>query len=262
MDSVVFNYQLSDNTVVFADTISKSSPYIAFKPRNHESLFFVTKGSLLYEKDECKTVIKQGQVGYIGRGSIDKSSAHNCESVSYIAINFSFDSLELFPSLPFNTLCSQLISTDYENLFVEAYNYFLLKNPGYMAICNGIILKIIGLLYAEHCSTAIDSIKAKKLSKAIEYLKNNFSDTDLKISYLADLSSLSEKQFRRIFLSTYNKTPYAFLQEFRLNKAQILLKHTQKSISEIAIQCGFSDVYSFSHSFKTYTGFSPAKYRK
>ena len=260
MEDAVFNYQLQTDTVVFTDSILKNAPYISLIPRDHESLFFVTKGNLLYEKGGHRAIIKEGQVGYIGRGSIDKSSAYNCESVSYIATNFAFNPSAPFPTLPFNTLCTQRINANYEGLFLEAYNNFSLKNPGYMAICNGILLKIIGLLYGEHLSS--DFVKTEKINKSIEFLKNNFSNPDLEITKLAQLSGLSTKQFRRIFEAGYKKTPYAFLQEFRINKAEILLRNTQKSISDIAMQCGFSDVYSFSHSFKKHIGVSPAKYKK
>ena len=41
----IFNYQLSDDTIIFADTLKKGFPYIARTPRKHESIFFVTKGS-------------------------------------------------------------------------------------------------------------------------------------------------------------------------------------------------------------------------
>ena len=262
MEDRIFNYQLDDSTVIFTDSIKKDAPYIATKPRNHESLFFVTKGSLLYEKGSFKEIINQGQIGYIARGSVDKSSAHNCESVSYIAINFSFKENTLSSTLPFKTLCAQNFSLKYENLFLKAINIFLLKTPGYMAICNGIIIELIGHLYNGHLSTSDNLMKSKKIEKAMEYLQENYHDPSFKISDLAKISFFSEKQFRRIFLSLYSKTPYAFLQELRLSKAEILLSNTQKSISEIALQCGFSDVYGFSHSFKKAKKLSPQKYRK
>ena len=95
----------------------------------------------------------------------------------------------------------------------------------------------------------------------MEYLKKNYGDPDFKISNLAAVVNMSEKHFRRIFLDVYKKTPYLFSQEFRINKAEILLLNTAKSISDIALQCGFSDVYSFSHSFKKHNGMSPSEYR-
>ncbi len=263
MKNELFNYQLSDDTVIFTDTLRKDSPYISKNPRNHESLFFVTKGNLLYEKTGKAEIIREGQVGYIARGSVDKSSAQSCDEVSYIAVNFCFDRQNaiLQKTLPFETLCSDGIVYNYEKQFKQALNGFLLKTPGYMAMCNGIMLQIIGQLYNEHNIMETDFSKMKRIEKAIEYLKQNYSNSDFKISNLATVMNMTEKHFRRMFSDVYKKTPYVFLQEFRINKAEILLLNTTKSISDIALQCGFSDVYSFSHSFKKHNGISPSEYR-
>ena len=92
-------------------------------------------------------------------------------------------------------------------------------------------------------------------------MKSNAGNTELQIFELSSISQMSEKNFRRIFKALYGQTPYAFLQKYRIEKAEILLIHTDKSISEIALSCGFSDVYSFSHCFKRHFGISPQGYR-
>ena len=38
---------VSDRTIFFSDTLRTNSPYIARRPRDHESLFLVTSGALL-----------------------------------------------------------------------------------------------------------------------------------------------------------------------------------------------------------------------
>ncbi len=260
----IFNYQLSDDIVIFADTLKKHSPYTAQIPRDHESIFFVTKGNLLYERGDIKEIIEEGQVGYIQRGSIDKSSAYLCNEVSYIAVNFSFDRENALPekTLQFKILCSQGLVYNYEQLFKDALNNYLLKAPGYIPICNGLIMQIIGFLYNEH---KIDVVKYKKIQRiddAIQYLNKHYNSSELKISHLADKVNMSEKNFRRIFYDIYNENPYSFLQKLRINKAEILLLNTAKSVSDIAMQCGFCDVYSFSHCFKKHMGVSPAEYKK
>ena len=164
-------------------------------------------------------------------------------------------------TLPFETLCSQGVAYNYEKQFKQALNCFASKTPGYIAICNGIITQIIGQLYNEHKIKDADFLKMKRIEKAIDCIKKNYGDPDFKISNLATVMNMSEKHFRRIFLDVYKKTPYLFLQEFRINKAEILLLNTARSISDIAFQCGFSDVYSFSHSFKKHNGMSPREYR-
>jgi AraC-like DNA-binding protein len=263
MKDNVFSYYLSKNTLVFTDTLTKNAPYIARKPRNHESLFFVTNGALLYQKGNEKTVIKKGQVGYIGRGSVDISSAYLCDAVSYIAVNFSLDSetdLSQVP-LPFHTLCANDDSHQYEKLFKAALHCFLSRTPGYMPLCNSYILNVIGLLYNEHTMDRAQFSKKQQIEPAVEYLSRNYMNADLKISSLYDIVYMSEKNFRRLFFAVYNQTPYAYLQKLRINNAEILLLNTSKNISDIALQCGFCDVYTFSHAFKKNTGISPSKYR-
>lgn len=263
MENSIFNYQLFKDTVVFADTLKKYAPYISAKPRNHESLFFVTKGSLLYEKNGEAAIVREGQVGYIAKGSIDQSSAYQYDEVSYIAVNFCFDLENNAPekTLPFETLCSEGIAYNYEKQFKQALNCYHSKTPGYMAMCNGILLQIIGQLYNEFKIDVGDLAKMRRIEKAIEYLKQHYGNADLTISDLAYVVNMSEKHFRRIFSDIYHKTPYLFLQEFRIHSAEVLLSNTTKSISDIALQCGFSDIYSFSHSFKKHNGVSPIEYR-
>ena len=256
----MFNYILDESTIVFTDSLKADFPYISYEPRDHESIFFVTKGMVLYENCGTKCMIDEGQIGYIGKGNIDKSSAYNCDEASYISFNFSFG-IGNKATLPFKTLCSDGVAYNYEKLFGEALNSFLMKQPGSIAVCNGLLLQIIGLIYSELEITDDRRKKMNRIEKAIEHMKNNYQESELSIGSLAEKCSMSEKNFRRIFSSVYKKTPYAFLQEFRINKAEILLLNTSKTVTEIAFCCGFSDVYSFSHSFKRHTGLSPIEYR-
>ncbi len=260
MDNTRFFYQLKSDTIVFMDTLSHDAPYVSPEPRDHESLFFVTKGTGLYIKDGKEHKIEEGQVGYISRGSVDISSAPPGVDFHYIAINFSFDKENRTPSLPFDFLCSDGSTYNYKELFQQALNHFVSNAPGSLNICNGVLLQIIGHLYNEyHISSEIFQ-KIKKIKAAMRFLEENFSNPDLEINTLAKITNMSEKQFRRIFMDVYQVAPYQYLQNFRINKAKILLTNTSKSVSEIALQCGFSDVYSFSHCFKSHTGVSPKNY--
>ena len=251
MDSLVTLLQLDSDTKIFTDTLTKDIPYIAKTARDHESLFFVTKGNLLYQK---------GQIGYIAGGSVDKSSAFECESVSYIVFNFCFGDKNTVPLLPFATLASADVLYKYENLFREALNVFMRKSPGYMTVCNGIILQIVGYLYEESKSDGNVIEKAYRIKDSVDYLLNNYGDRNIKISELSKISNMSQKHFRRIFYNLYGKNPSEFLTGIRIEKAKMLLLYTEKNITETALICGFSDVYSFSHCFKKHTGVSPKNY--
>ena len=72
----------------------------------------------------------------------------------------------------------------------------------------------------------------------------------------------SESQTIRTFKRNWGRTPYQFLIERKLQKAQVLLTGTAKAVKEIAAELGFNDEYHFSALFKQKVGLSPKHFRK
>ncbi len=249
--------------IVLRDTLKKGSPYIPKAPRNHASIFYVTKGQLYYKKDGVCTVIGNKKIGYIRKGSLDESGAYECDAVSYITISFVIEQKEPFgdEEFFFPTACSDGTYTSYKRLFEELFRTYTLKPEGYMEICGGLLIQLIGYLKAEQSLNSNTQKSILQLRDSIRYLENNYHDPNFEICELSRICGISEKQYRRIFKAAYHCNPYQFLQRFRVDQAASLLDGTSKSVSEIAELCGFSDLYSFSHSFKNMTGTSPNLYR-
>ena len=63
-------------------------------------------------------------------------------------------------------------------------------------------------------------------------------------------------------LSDAGTTYRAVLQQTRLDQAQTLLRRSNLSISDVAYQLGFSDVSTFTHAFRRWTGYAPRDWRK
>ena len=53
-----------------------------------------------------------------------------------------------------------------------------------------------------------------------------------------------------------------YVQQLRMEKAERLLRTSEKTVSEIAIQCGYEDISYFSRVFKQRYGVAPTKYRQ
>ena len=85
---------------------------------------------------------------------------------------------------------------------------------------------------------------------------------DLNMEDLAFLTGTSLSSFKRKFASIYGTSPNKYIISKRLEKAQILLNTTDLRISEIAYDCGFSDVGYFSKTFRNYFNCSPSDFRK
>jgi AraC-like DNA-binding protein len=78
---------------------------------------------------------------------------------------------------------------------------------------------------------------------------------------LASISNMSLRAFERQFQATFHLTPQKFLRKLRLRIASRALIHTDESLSEIALKCGFADQSHFSREFRRQFGRTPRDYR-
>ena len=79
---------------------------------------------------------------------------------------------------------------------------------------------------------------------------------------LASMSNMSLRAFERQFRATFHLTPQKFLRKLRLRIASRALIHTDASLSEIALTCGFADQSHFSREFRRQFGRTPRDYRE
>jgi len=82
---------------------------------------------------------------------------------------------------------------------------------------------------------------------------------------LADLCVLvrrSEAHFTRAFRHTFGESPHAFVVRRRLEVAAEHMLHTDASLSDIALECGFADQPHFTLRFKKVMGQTPAAWRR
>lgn len=101
----------------------------------------------------------------------------------------------------------------------------------------------------------------EKIEAAKFFIEHNLQK-HLTIEELAFKFSLNETDLKKYFKLLYGLGPYAYLRQYRLQKAKDLLIRTEKSILEIANSVGYANPSKFSCAFKRVFGLSPLKYRK
>lgn len=144
------------------------------------------------------------------------------------------------------------IKESFEKLFV----YWLKKPPGYVCKCKAIVYDIFYKLYKENHSPINSKIKS-----SMEYLYENYKNTDFDINKMIECSFLSPAYFRRIFKSQYGCTVTEFVNRLRIEYAKSLMEEYSYSVGEISLMCGFSDEKYFSTVFKNLTGICPSEYK-
>lgn len=100
------------------------------------------------------------------------------------------------------------------------------------------------------------------IKEATAYIYQHFGDADLRLSDIASNVNISPAHFTTIFSQETGKTLTEFITEVRMGQSRILLRTTNKTHYEIAMEIGYRDVSYFSRLFKKYHNVSPGKYRK
>ncbi len=83
----------------------------------------------------------------------------------------------------------------------------------------------------------------------------------LDIPALASVASVSEAHFIRTFRATFGETPHRYLQRRRVERAMFLLRETQRSITDVCLDVGFTSLGTFSRKFRDIVGVNPTEYR-
>ncbi len=100
----------------------------------------------------------------------------------------------------------------------------------------------------------------RQLIQVLEYI-NAYLDQDIKLADLAALLDMSQFHFSHLFKQAIGIAPYQYLLQQRIERAKQLLKQSDRSIMEIALECGFNSHSHLSKQFRQFTGVTPKAYR-
>lgn len=100
------------------------------------------------------------------------------------------------------------------------------------------------------------------ITKAILYARDHVDDHDLSVQDVADAAGFSLDYFNRLFLSHTGFTVMAYVNYVRLKKALLLLRTTNKTVLDIALEIGYNSQEGFIKAFQKKYGVTPNEYRK
>jgi len=83
----------------------------------------------------------------------------------------------------------------------------------------------------------------------------------LDVPALAAVVHVSPSHFSRTFRSVFGETPHRYLQRRRVERAMFLLRVSDRSVTDICLEVGFTSLGTFSRTFSAIVGESPIRYR-
>lgn len=93
------------------------------------------------------------------------------------------------------------------------------------------------------------------------YIQQNFSNSSLDLTYLAEHFSLSANYLSRYLKESTGHNFMTYITDLRLKHAKYLLTHSNYSIKDIANQCGYSNSAGLIRNFKKSFGITPGQFR-
>lgn len=103
--------------------------------------------------------------------------------------------------------------------------------------------------------------KLMSVASTAAYIERHYTEK-ITLEELAGMSHYSPRHFVRIFEEAYRVTPQKYILSLRLRHACILLRETDISVEDTALQSGFGDGNYFSRVFRRHIGVTPREYRR
>jgi transcriptional regulator GlxA family with amidase domain len=100
----------------------------------------------------------------------------------------------------------------------------------------------------------------RRLLRARDAMDRSYAEP-LDVPTLARIACVSEAHFIRSFRAAFGETPNRYLQRRRVERAMWLLRSTDKSVTDICMDVGFSSLGTFSRVFRDIVGEPPSAYR-
>lgn len=233
----------------------------------------VISGNFTLTLDNRLYTLKGGDVCFINSETVHGGTPDNCIYECLVFNPLFIKNANLSVSSFIERLLENSIIVD-EKIEDEELKMIILElfkasdknDPAYSFIVIGLIFKLFGYIQLNNAfkdalpETKQELKKALKIKKVLKFIRENYSSV-ITLDDMAKVANLSPNYFSNYFKSITNSTPMNYLISYRIEKASTKLLSTDKSITNIAYDTGFSDLSYFIKLFKKHTGYTPSEYR-
>lgn len=237
------------------------SSFREFYPKEHHVeryieenvMILMLRGVLRFEEDGTPQELTSG-TWYVQRGGRYQTGLAESDSPYYFYIHFQGDMIlssnadvlplsGTFSLQQLDPLLHTLDDLERKQLFCRFEKQILFLQ----------LLDILGQMQQGQKST--------HLSALMDHLSNHFTEPiDWKL--LSSQFGYSYDHLIRLMRKEYGVTPHQYVMKLRINYAKHLLSSTDRTISLIALNCGYEDDSAFYRAFQMRTGMTPGDYRK
>ena len=243
-------------------------------------LTLMVKGEMYYRADDQVFLLHEGDAVFVNSDVMHAGWQSGEKDGFYCTFNFStvmvsghegsrIEQRYVEPLLRDNLLPAAVLladrSEDAELLGVvrELYGVCAERSDGYELLVKAELCRLWRLLYlrVRDREEVVPDRGVQAVKTAIAYMEKHYAER-ITLNELAELCGFSRSEFCRSFRRITSRTPFTFLQHFRVRRSLSLLRDPSLSITQIAERVGFSGASYYAEIFRRFMNLSPLQYRK
>lgn len=246
---------------------------------------YVTEGSITLRTETGTKILSAGQVSFINPGTAHALFGNSVISHHYALVFglelLSFAQYDVCQNRYLEPLFSGKLmfppgdsfdpdtSAKIGQLIAQAEQLYQNTDPAVPAPLSIkiILLQILEILFSKQAflssgdNARWKSSEEYSLRPVFEYIKQHYQER-ITLEQLSSRLHMNKNYFCKFFKQKVGKTPFSYLNEYRINQAAALLLTTNSPITEIAMDTGFDNMSYFIRQFKHCKGCTPSAFRK
>lgn len=236
------------------EIIPRVTPFINFT--------YVVSGEGEYIVNDARHIVRGGDLICVQKGCNESASVNSDDLMDIYSVNaYVTDFLGNDLPLPFQIVTSIGTRDDVIALFQELTATWLLRDSCYRLKARAIFMLILTRCYQLVYRNDYQSNMNSRIKMVMQHVIEHYAEP-ITVEDMAKMTRLSTLYFGTLFKKETGQTFRQYLTTIRLNQAENMLCSGMYSVSEVAAECGFSDVFYFSKVFKERRGVAPSEILK
>ncbi|NLK21023.1 MAG: helix-turn-helix transcriptional regulator [Epulopiscium sp.] len=158
------------------------------------------------------------------------------------------------------------IHMKFKNLLLDIIDEYLSDNALSEASIYTKVIQMFIILGRKHMGNGtqytgtLQKNYIEKFNQVFDYIDKNYAE-DISLEKIADIAGFSKFHFSRLFKQFTNKTFNEYLNQTRVRVAESQLLNPNLSITDVAMQSGFSSISTFNRVFKSIKKCTPSEFK-
>ncbi|MBQ7387515.1 MAG: helix-turn-helix transcriptional regulator [Clostridia bacterium] len=220
---------------------------------NYE-LIYAVRGDVRVTTNGVSHILHEGELLLISPNTVHSLAASNAKT--WVGV-FSEEYIRAFAKENKYVHHSKFSLSEENRAFLEKNLFYAGKPERYMACA---CLYVV----CDECSHRADAVDVKAaggfISRVTGYISENLS-REITMRDVCEALGYEYHYFSGLFNSTFGMNFKGFVSMYRIGRACSLLTDKDKSITDVASECGFGSIRNFNRVFKRNVGKTPSEYR-